>query len=340
MELICPAGNMPSLKTALQNGADAIYVGMNNTTNARNFSGLNFSESKLSSAINFTKQYNKKYRKHTSPARLFVAINTFPGADNITQWQSAIDYAATLGVDAVILADIGLMEYTNKRYPQLNIHVSVQASTTNIAAINFYHKNFNAKRAVLPRVLSLKQVQQLAEASPIDLEVFGFGSLCIMAEGRCHLSSYLTSESPNLNGVCSPAKCVTWEESNGNKTSKLNGFLIDRFAPHEIAGYPTLCKGRFVAEGKITHTIEEPTSLNTLSILPDLFKAGIKAIKIEGRQRSPAYVKQVTNIWRQALDAYQNTPSHYRLNSNWIKRLDQLSEGSQTTLGAYNRPWQ
>ena len=110
----------------------------------------------------------------------------------------------------------------------------------------------------------------------------------------------------------------------------------------ESAGYPTLCKGRFsVDQGEEHfHVLEEPTSLNTLALLPELIEMGISAVKIEGRQRSSAYVKQVTTTWRQAIDSYQNDNSSYQVADKWQRELSAVSEGSQTTLGAYHKKWQ
>ena len=130
------------------------------------------------------------------------------------------------------------------------------------------------------------QVEQVIAKAGIEIEVFGFGSLCVMVEGRCALSSYVTGEAPNTNGVCSPPKAVRWVETPQGRESRLNGVLIDRYAPGENAGYPTLCKGRFdVGDDENYYAIEEPTSLNTLELLPQLLKMGVRAIKIEGRQR-------------------------------------------------------
>ena len=123
-------------------------------------------------------------------------------------------------------------------------------------------------------------------------------------------------------------------------SSRLNEVLIDRYGPGENAGYPTLCKGRFEVDGQTYHALEEPTSLNTLGLLPELFQTGIQSVKIEGRQRSPAYVEQVTRVWRAAIDAYQANPDAYRVKSEWDAQLARVSEGSQTTLGAYHRQWQ
>ncbi len=331
IELVCPAGNFPALKEAVNQGANAVYIGFKDDTNARHFSGLNFNEKNLPKAIEYA---------HNKGCKVFVAINTYPQPSGWQRWQKAVDTAAALGIDALIIADIGVLEYATSKYPNLSRHLSVQGSATSYEALNFYHQNFGIKRAVLPRVLSTAQVAHLATQSPVELEVFGFGSLCIMAEGRCHLSSYVTGESPNTCGACSPAKSVRWQKTPQGLESRLNEVLIDRYDDNENAGYPTLCKGRFNVGKETFHVLEEPTSLNTIDILPELDNIGIKAIKIEGRQRSPAYTKQVTQVWRQALDHYYRNPEAYQPQEQWTQALNKVSEGSQTTLGAYSRPWQ
>ena len=153
-------------------------------------------------------------------------------------------FRSTLGVDAVILADPGLLRYACQRHPGLRLHLSVQGSATNFEAINFYQRQFGIVRAVLPRVLALEQVRQVVQKTPVEIEVFGFGSLCVMVEGRCALSSFVTGESPNTHGVCSPAKAVRWHETPSGLEARIGGVLIDRYGPDENAGYPTLCKGR------------------------------------------------------------------------------------------------
>ncbi|MEL0659839.1 peptidase U32 family protein [Psychromonas arctica] len=337
MELLCPAGSLPALKTAIDCGADAVYVGLKDDTNARHFAGLNFNDKKLAKGAQYIRDHNK---------HLHVAINTFAHPGEEKRWFNAVDKCVDLGANAAIIADIATLDYAANKYPDLELHLSVQASATNTAAIDFYQQNFNVKRVVLPRVLSLHQVKQLARNTSIDLEVFAFGSLCIMAEGRCYLSSYFTGESPNTVGACSPAKYVRWQETEKGLESRLNDILIDRYQADEKAGYPTLCKGKFTVdsidnEEKILyHALEEPTSLNTLSILPELFMANVKSVKIEGRQRSPAYVEQITKVWRAAIDNYKQSPADYKVEADWNAVLANVSEGSQTTLGAYHRDWQ
>jgi putative protease len=329
VDLVCPAGNYQSLVKAVDNGADAVYMGLKNETNARHFAGLNFSEKQIGKAIDYA---------HSHDCKVYCAINTYPREAKWQRWCDAVDAAMDLGIDTLIVADIGVMDYIRQRSDDFPIHLSVQASATNLEALNFYHQQFAIRRAVLPRVLSLAQVSKLAQTAPVEIEVFGFGSLCIMAEGRCYLSSYLTGESPNTQGVCSPAAYVQWEDKGDILESRLNGLLIDRFGENEHAGYPTLCKGRFEVNGHIEHALEEPTSLNTMDILPALLQSGVAAIKIEGRQRSPAYVATVTKAWRQAIDHAEHRGQ--QVSQRTIDQLAQLAEGKQTTIGAYERDWQ
>ena len=331
MELVCPAGNLPSLKAAVDNGANAVYVGFKDDTNARHFAGLNFTQRTFEKAVRYAQDRGRK---------IFVAINTFPQPNGFTRWKAAVDQAADYGVNALILADIGVLDYAAERWPELRLHLSVQASVTNAEGIRFYHENFGIKRVVLPRVLSVSQVAHVITESPVPVEVFGFGSLCVMVEGRCLLSSYATGRSPNTYGACSPASHVRWEETGDGTDTRLNDVLIDHYSEGEKAGYPTLCKGRFQVGGNTFYALEEPTSLNTLSILPELRKIGVSAIKVEGRQRSPAYVAQVTAVMRAAIDQCMADADGYQPKDLWMRKLAEVSEGSQTTLGAYNRPWQ
>ncbi|MYM91319.1 U32 family peptidase [Rugamonas sp. FT82W] len=330
IELVCPAGSLPALKSAVDLGADCVYLGFRDATNARNFAGLNFDDAAIATGIAYA---------HARGCKVLLALNTYPQPDATELWRTAIDRAAAAGVDAVILADPGLMRYACDHHPSLRLHLSVQGSATNAEAINFYHKHFGIARAVLPRVLSLAQVEHVVKNTEVEIEVFGFGSLCVMVEGRCALSSYVTGESPNTHGVCSPAKAVRWQQNANGLESRLNGVMIDRYTPTENASYPTLCKGRFEVEDETYYAVEEPTSLNTLELLPQLLEMGVRAVKIEGRQRSPAYVAQVTRVWREALDQCLGNAARYSVKPGWMSELNTLAEGQQHTLGAYHRSW-
>lgn len=330
-DLVCPAGSLRALQVAVDAGADAVYMGLKDATNARNFVGLNFDVAQAKEGVRYARDRGKQ---------VLMALNTYAQSDNPQRWFDAVDQAADIGVDALILADAAVMAYARRRHPQLRLHLSVQASATNHEAIAFYGRHYGVQRAVLPRVLTLSQVAHVIRNTDIEIEVFGFGSLCVMVEGRCALSSYATGQSPNTAGVCSPPSAVKWDEGVGHVNARLNGILIDRFGDDEARGYPTLCKGRFDVAGSVDYALEEPTSLNTLAILPELMKAGVAAIKIEGRQRSSAYVQQVTSVWRQAIDACMAQPERFTVQPAWTAALGRLAEGQQHTLGAYSRPWQ
>lgn len=324
MELICPAGTPAALKSAIDAGADAVYCGFNDETNARNFPGLNFSRDELRQGIALA---------HGRGARILVAINTFPRASAVELWQRAVDDAVSAGADALILADIGLMDYAARRHPTQRVHVSVQAAAANPDAIAFYVEAFGARRVVLPRVLSVPEIAAITREVSCETEVFVFGGLCVMAEGRCSLSSYATGKSPNMQGVCSPASHVAYEQTAQGTNSRLGGFTINRFGPQEPAGYPTLCKGRFSTEHGTGYIFEDPVSLDATTLLAGLRDAGVAALKIEGRQRGRAYVESVVRHFRRALDALEGGREAD------ITNLRPFTEGQASTLGAYRKTW-
>lgn len=330
LDLVCPAGSLRALQAAVDAGADAVYLGLKDATNARNFAGLNFDQRQVADGVAYARAHG---------AQVFMALNTFANAADAVRWRRAADAAVELGVDALIAADTAVLAYCRREHPSLRLHLSVQASATTYEAIEFYRERYGIARAVLPRVLTLSQVAHLARNTTVEVEVFGFGSLCVMVEGRCALSSYATGQSPNNAGVCSPASAVRWVETAEGTESRLNGVLIDRYGRDESRGYPTLCKGRFLVEGEREYALEEPTSLNSMTALPQLIAAGVRAIKIEGRQRSPAYVGDVTRVWRAAIDRAASQAAAFAVDPRWTDELSRWAEGQQHTLGAYERPW-
>lgn len=327
-ELICPAGTPAGLRAAVEAGADAVYCGLQNATNARNFPGLNFTAKDVEEAVTFA---------HAHHVKLLLAVNTFPPAGRLQMWRDAIDLAAGAGVDAVIVADMGVADYAARTYPNLRLHLSVQAGASSPAAIRFYCEAFGIKRVVLPRILTVAEIASIHSRIPCEIEAFIFGNIGLMAEGRCSLSNYATGISTNMDGVCSPASDVRYEEDAArNLTTRLGRYVIDRFACGESAGYPTICKGRYSCGARHLpyYAFEEPVSLNLSALLPDLMKAGVTALKIEGRQRSRAYVKQVVSSFRRAVDDIMagRTPA--------IGDLIALTEGHRQTEGAFaSKQW-
>jgi len=324
MELICPAGTPAAFRDAVEAGADAVYCGFRDETNARNFPGLNFSRDELTASVAFARSHGVK---------TLVAINTFMRAGNEALWESAVDDAARAGVDAIILADLGLLAYAAERHPELRRHLSVQAGAANADHIGFLVEAFGIKRAVLPRVLTIAEVAAVTRQVACETEVFVFGGLCVMEEGRCSLSSYATGKSPNMQGVCSPASHVRYRKDGAEMVSELGEFTINRFPANEPAGYPTICKGRFVVDGEDGYIFEDPVSLDALSHLDALQAAGVSALKIEGRQRGRSYVAKVVTEIRRQLDAADRsaTPSG--------DTLRRMSEGQRTTEGSYDKRW-
>ncbi|UFM64574.1 U32 family peptidase [Paracoccus sp. MA] len=329
MELVCPAGTPAALRAAVDAGAHTVYCGFADETNARNFPGLNFSREELAEGVAYA---------HARGAHVLVAINTFPRAGDQTLWHRAVADAARLGADAVILADLGLIAHAAEAHPGLRLHLSVQAAAANPDAINFYARTFGIRRVVLPRVLSVEEITAINREIDVETEVFVFGGLCVMAEGRCSLSSYATGLSPNMNGVCSPASHVAYADVGGNHEARLGDFLIHRTPKGMPVPYPTLCKGCFTSpdgkgDSQTGHIFEDPVSLDATRLIPALQKAGVRALKIEGRQRSRAYVAQVVRAFRAAVEAAeQGAPMPEGL-------LARLTEGQAATTGAYAKTW-
>jgi collagenase-like PrtC family protease len=322
-ELVCPAGTPAGLRTAVDAGADAVYCGLQNETNARNFPGLNFTPAELEQSLGYA---------HARNAKVLLAVNTFPPAGRFALWGEAVDRAARLGVDAVIVADMGVAEYAARRHPNLRLHLSVQAGASSPEAIRFYCEAFGVKRVVLPRMLTVAEIADLHRQIPCEIEAFIFGNIGMMAEGRCSLSNYVTGASTNMDGVCSPAADVHYEEdAERNLTTRLGPFAIDCFARSESAGYPTICKGRYFCSAKndAYYAFEEPVSLNLSALLPDLMRAGVTALKIEGRQRSRAYVKSVVSAFRNAVDDLMAGREAA------FASLLALTEGRRETQGAF-----
>ncbi|MDQ2634875.1 MAG: U32 family peptidase [Pseudomonadota bacterium] len=326
MELVCPAGTPATLRAAVQAGADAVYCGFRDETNARNFPGLNFSPSEMKEAIRFA---------HDHGSRVLVAINTFARAQDPEPWRKAADIASASGADAIIAADIAVLDHMATSHPDTRLHLSVQAAAATPEAIGFYAEAFHVRRVVLPRVLSVQEIAALNRAIAVETEAFVFGGLCVMMEGRCHLSSYASGRSPNLSGVCSPPESVNYFEEKGATTAQLSGFTIDRYEAGEPVGYPTLCKGQFKAAGKAGHLFEDPVSLNAGSMIVALRKAGVTALKIEGRQRGKGYVTQVVRAFREAVDAAEQGYDPLEID----RILAGMSEGGRQTTGAYRKTW-
>lgn len=323
-ELVCPAGTPATLRAAVDAGADAVYCGFQNATNARNFAGMNFTPDEMAAAIAYA---------HAAGTKVLLALNTFPPAGQFDLWKQAADTGAALGIDAFIVADVGLAAYMAEHHSDCRLHLSVQAAASNPEAIRYYCEQFGVRRVVLPRILTVPEIRQLKSEIPCEIETFVFGNHGLMVEGRCSLTNYAVGRSTNMDGACSPASEVHYERGDdGSVIARLGCHVIDRFAPNEQAGYPTICKGRYCAPARAEpyYAFEEPISLNLMDMLPDLIGASVDAFKIEGRQRSRAYVGAVVSAFRAAINASlagKAMPS--------APDLITLTEGQKQTQGAF-----
>ena len=321
-ELVCPAGTPAALRDAVDAGADAVYCGFQNATNARNFPGLNFTPDELARSVDYA---------HKRGAKVLLAVNTFPPAGKVDLWRDAVNMGDRFDVDAYIVADIGVAEYVATRLPHRRLHLSVQAAASSPEAIRYYVREFGVKRVVLPRILTVSEIKQMGEEIPCEMETFIFGNHGLMVEGRCSLTNYVTGLSTNLDGVCSPAAQVRYEpQPDGSLATRLGDYAIDCFSKTDKAGYPTICKGRYRADCRPDpyYAFEEPISLNLSPLLADLIKAGVHAFKIEGRQRSRAYVRSVVSAFRKSVDAILAGREPH------LAELIALTEGGKQTEGA------
>lgn len=331
-ELICPAGTPAALKIAVKAGADAIYCGFRDNSNARNFPGLNFSDNEMSEAVDYA---------HRHDVKLFIAMNTFPSAGNESSWKKTVEKAVSVNPDAIIVADIGIADYISTNYPHVNLHLSVQASASSAETINFYKKEFGIKRVVLPRLFSVEDIKNINSQTDCETEIFIFGGLCVMAEGRCSLSGHATGKSPNVDGVCSPASHVRYEHlADGSMNSYLGDHLINSFSHDETACYPTICKGRYKSSDNESYVFGEPASLNAMELIPDFIEAGVSAFKIEGRQRGKSYVEDAVSSFRTLIDIYMEYGIERFLQAtDQAEKLSSLSEGIKGITGSYKKSW-
>ena len=218
IEICAPAGNLPSLKAAVDNGADAVYMGFSGDTNLRNFPALNFTEDEVYKAIQYA---------HSRKRKVYITVNAYPQEKELPLAYNVVDRAYEFGADAVIASDIAVLSYVKEKYPEKRVHLSVQASASNVQAIEFYRKHFGIKRVVLPRVLTVDEIAALRSQTSVELEIFAMGLLCINSEGQCFLSSYLTSESINTYGACCQPKFINFQEDEDEGVMKmLSGCIL------------------------------------------------------------------------------------------------------------------
>lgn len=302
-ELLAPAGTLEKMKMALLYGADAVYLG-GKAFGLRALGG-NFSREELQEAVSFA---------HARGKKVYVTVNIFPHDGDLAGLPDYLRFLETIGVDALLVADLGVFSICRKTVPDLPLHVSTQANTVNRAAVEAWHA-LGATRVVLARELSLSEIAAIRKAVPVELEMFVHGAMCISMSGRCLLSNYFTGRDSN-RGAC--AQSCRWQYA-----------LVEAKRPG--AYFP-------IAEDERGTYILNSKDLCLLPHLKTVIESGVDSLKIEGRMKSVHYVASVTKAYRLAIDRYFEDPEHFAIDPAWTAELGKVSHRAYTTGFALQKP--
>ena len=295
-EILAPAGDLEKLKVAVLYGADAVYLG------GRHF-GLragagNFTGAEMAEGVRFA---------HEKNVRVYVTLNIFAHNRDLDLLPEYLASVGSAGVDGVIVSDPGVFDLVREYTPELPVHLSTQANTTNWAAARFWEER-GMSRLVLARELSLGEIREIRGRVGVELEVFVHGAMCISYSGRCLLSNYLTGRDAN-RGDC--AQSCRWRYA-----------LVEEKRPGQFLP---------IEEDDRMAYILGSRDLCLIEYLPQLIEAGINSFKIEGRMKSVHYVAAVVKAYREALDAYLREPQGYRFNPAWLEEIGKVSHRHYTT---------
>ncbi len=289
VELLSPAGDLSKLKMALAYGADAVYLAAKKY-GMRAAAG-NFAEDELRVAADLA---------HAHSAKAYLTINTVAREHELAGAERLAALAQESGLDALIIADAGVLELVKKAAPKLDVHMSTQAGITNSASARMWH-SLGAKRVILARELSLDEIASIRANTPSDLEleVFVHGAICLSFSGRCLLSEYMTGRDGNRGECAQPCR---WSYA-----------LMEQQRPGEFFEVEQHPEGSYILNSK---------DMNTIRILDKIVAAGASSLKIEGRAKSEYYAAAVTRAYRGALDdLYAGRP----FDEAWADELEKVS---------------
>ena len=300
IELLAPAGDFEKLKTAIHFGADAVYFAGKNY-GLRAF-GTNFEEHSIKETMDYI---------HAHKKRGYVTINVYARHNDFDNLKAYVQSLVDANVDAVIVSDLGIFSFIHENFPNLEIHVSTQANTTNAYAAKMWQK-LGAKRVVLARELNIDEVKNISEKNPgLDIEAFIHGAMCISYSGRCLLSNYLTNRDSN-HGEC--VQACRWKYS-----------VVEETRPNDKFDLIEDNRGTYIFNSK---------DLCLVDHIDKVYYAGVNSFKVEGRMKSPYYVATVINTYRRAIDYMleckkQNKP--YSLPKELSGELEKASHRKYTT---------
>lgn len=297
-ELLAPAGSLDKLKMAVLYGADAVYLG--GVEFSMRTASKNFNDDEILEGISFA---------HKNGVKVYVAINIVPRSKEIERLPEYLKKLSESKADGVILTDLGVMECVKKYAPNLEIHISTQANITNYQTANAFY-NMGAKRVVLARELTLKEIKEIRENIPDDMEIecFVHGAMCMSYSGRCLLSNYLTGRHSNKGNCAHPCR---WKYA-----------LVEEKRPGEYMP---------VFEGEEGSYIFNSKDLCMIEYIPQLVEAGISSFKIEGRVKTGFYVANVVSAYRKAIDNYFDNKENYKFDKKILDELKKVSHRSYCT---------
>lgn len=294
-ELLAPAGSLEKLKTAVHFGADAVYMGGKNFS-LRNFAG-NFTGKEMEEGINFARNHNVK---------TYITCNIFPDSSESHELAEYLKFLSGLRPDALIIADPGVIQMAMEIAPEIPIHLSTQANTTNFMAANFWKKT-GVSRVNLARELTLQQIRTVRQNTDIEIEVFIHGAMCISYSGRCLLSSFMSKRSAN-KGMCShPCR---WKYH-----------VTEELRPGE---YNPVCeddRGTYIFNSKDLCMIEH---------IDKVIEAGADSLKIEGRMKGTFYLGSVVKAYREAIDSCFDSEK-YAVRPEWTELLSSVANRKYCT---------
>lgn len=279
IELLAPAGDLLKLKTAIDYGADAVYIGgeaFGLRTASKNFD---------TDSMKYGVQY-----AHSKGKKVYLTTNIIPHNSDLDAFPKYIENAINTGIDALIIADFGLFSFMKKNYPDFPLHISTQANNTNYWSANAWH-SMGASRVVLARELSLNEIKTIRQNTPDDLELEAFvhGAMCVSYSGRCLLSNYLTHRDANKGACAQPCR---W-----------NYALVEQTRPGEYMPIGEGENGSFILNSK---------DLCMISHIKELAESGVTSFKIEGRVKSEYYVASTIKAYRDEIDKYERDRENYK----------------------------
>ena len=306
VEVLSPAGDLSKLRTAVNYGADAVYL--SGTSYGLRASSGNFTKEEMKEGIAYA---------HARGVKCYVTMNVMPTEDDLAGLDDAISFVGNeSGADAVLVSDPGIFSKVRTLCPDLDIHISTQASVTNSEACRFWYDQ-GAKRIVLAREVSLRQIKAIRASIPEDLELEAFvhGAMCVSYSGRCLLSNYFTGRRSN-GGAC--AQPCRWSYS-----------VVEEKRPDMELPVEQDDRGTYIFGSRDLCMIEH---------IPELIEAGVNSLKIEGRIKGEYYAAATTKVYREAVDAYCADPDGYKADPRHLVILDKVVHRDYDTGFFFDNP--